>query len=990
MALKRNAQMHREFHINSVDSDSGNFITLSLSSEYPAPREFGNEVLLHGPENIDMSRAGQPSGLPLLLNHQKEALPTGRLKNFRVGEDRKLRADAYFSGSELGQQVKKDVQAGIITDTSLGYLVKDFKVVRDPKGGPDTYNVTRWMPFEGSLVGVPMDPGVGVGRSLGGDLNADLDGQDQPAPQPSDGTLATGLGEGSAGDSGALETPDLQLGEDARALRAARRAELLRELGLLDGMIDLATAPDGNLENVSDSGVDPAAGAAQTSEASSPTAVATESDDDNCLYYQRSADFTDAPRDADEERAEKEPYGDVDYADPGYQADGKKRYPIDSKEHALAANSYIHKKLNAAKYSPADLKKVVARIEAALHKFGVDQSETKSLEPCGTAEDTRMLGGDKPAPVVAELADPSLTGSAPGTVDLIDSPAPVAQPHPADPKRPEAEPAPDLQAEPNPGLLEVAPETVALLGAPKPDQPPIDGIGELNPDQNRAMTVDSELLGSPGGLGNPEVIALRAIALKVNQTRTASEIDRILSTRSLSEARSLLLKAPEPPSKMVRYEPGRPKMLTNQLLNRAMSECVKGNWSALDADDGSVKEVLKRIGERAFTVDLFHESVGGSDFQAARRRFLQGGQQLQRDMTTSTDSNAVFQVPIGFIDYLFARTALLKAGARIKTGVGSLSYIRISSPIAQTAQAEDTTTPAATGVSFTKVPYLPHAIVAKVPVTQELQKESAFDLQPIIRQDVSKQFAVAMDSVGLNGVTSPYTQQGILQAGNSTQQNLAASTVPAFTDVNQLKATVDKVSVDLDTCAYITSPQLFALLETTPKFSGGTGWPIADRNQINGYKGFTTTNMPNNQCSGGTLSVTTGGVMTLVAAPTTGAVALNQRIIATGIPTGAYIGSLLTGTLGANGSTYQLLLNGANAACTTESTESFVGAGYSLLFGDFSLFEFCFQGPLEVMVDDITMFEMGITNLKFRQYFDTGILQQVAFAHCDNYELTNS
>jgi NADPH:quinone reductase-like Zn-dependent oxidoreductase len=121
-------------------------------------------------------------------------------------------------------------------------------------------------------------------------------------------------------------------------------------------------------------------------------------------------------------------------------------------------------------------------------------------------------------------------------------------------------------------------------------------------------------------------------------------------------------------------------MLTNQILNRAMSAAVLGNWDVLNADDSSVKEVLKRTGERAFSVDLFHESVGGADFQKARQRALSGGQMMQRDMTTSNDANAVFQVPIGFIDYLFARTALLKAGARVKTGVGSLAYMRASAP----------------------------------------------------------------------------------------------------------------------------------------------------------------------------------------------------------------------------------------------------------------------------------------------------------------------
>lgn len=69
------------------------------------------------------------------------------------------------------------------------------------------------------------------------------------------------------------------------------------------------------------------------------------------------------------------PYGDVEYADPGLRADGKKRYPVDTKAHARAAWSYINQDKNAAQYSKGDLSKIKARIKAALKKFGVAVSE---------------------------------------------------------------------------------------------------------------------------------------------------------------------------------------------------------------------------------------------------------------------------------------------------------------------------------------------------------------------------------------------------------------------------------------------------------------------------------------------------------------------------------------------------------------------------------------------------------------------------------------
>lgn len=64
----------------------------------------------------------------------------------------------------------------------------------------------------------------------------------------------------------------------------------------------------------------------------------------------------------------KLPYGAVKYADPGYQADGQKRYPIDTEAHIRAAWNYIHKKKNAGKYSPEHAAAIKAKIVRAWKK----------------------------------------------------------------------------------------------------------------------------------------------------------------------------------------------------------------------------------------------------------------------------------------------------------------------------------------------------------------------------------------------------------------------------------------------------------------------------------------------------------------------------------------------------------------------------------------------------------------------------------------------
>ncbi len=91
----------------------------------------------------------------------------------------------------------------------------------------------------------------------------------------------------------------------------------------------------------------------------------------------------------------KAPYGDVVYADPGYQEDGKKRYPLDTETHIRAAWSYISQDDNAKAYAADDLKKVKARIAAAMKKIGADvasDTTTKSSETASDQGATTILG----------------------------------------------------------------------------------------------------------------------------------------------------------------------------------------------------------------------------------------------------------------------------------------------------------------------------------------------------------------------------------------------------------------------------------------------------------------------------------------------------------------------------------------------------------------------------------------------------------------------
>ena len=104
--------------------------------------------------------------------------------------------------------------------------------------------------------------------------------------------------------------------------------------------------------------------------------------------------------------APKAPYGDVKYADPGYQADKKKRYPIDTKEHCQAAWSYINKDSNASAYSSEDLAKVKDAIKSAAKKFGITIDDGPAKKPAAKTDAKKpAMSGTKSTDEETETTD---------------------------------------------------------------------------------------------------------------------------------------------------------------------------------------------------------------------------------------------------------------------------------------------------------------------------------------------------------------------------------------------------------------------------------------------------------------------------------------------------------------------------------------------------------------------------------------------------------
>lgn len=158
-------RLKRAFAARAVNIDAERrTVELSFSSEEPANQDFGIEILSHAPGAVDLSRL--VDGAPLLWMHDMHQ-QIGVVESAVIDTDRRGRAVVRFSKSKAGDENFVDVQDGIKTKVSVGYQILEWVLEkRDNTTGEETYRITKWAPYEISLVSVPADNSVGVGRSL--------------------------------------------------------------------------------------------------------------------------------------------------------------------------------------------------------------------------------------------------------------------------------------------------------------------------------------------------------------------------------------------------------------------------------------------------------------------------------------------------------------------------------------------------------------------------------------------------------------------------------------------------------------------------------------------------------------------------------------------------------------------------------------------------------------------------------------------------------
>lgn len=177
--------LHRSFpatlSIRAVapdQSDDGLLrLHISASSETPYLRtswwdDPWIEVLGHRAGEVDLSRFNNGAGVVLANHNRADAVGNTPLASIGLVENAtldngRMEADIVISRRDALADLRQDIIDGLVRNVSIGYQINERTLTKaaSRKGEPDEYRVTSWTPFEISLVDIPADASIGLGRS---------------------------------------------------------------------------------------------------------------------------------------------------------------------------------------------------------------------------------------------------------------------------------------------------------------------------------------------------------------------------------------------------------------------------------------------------------------------------------------------------------------------------------------------------------------------------------------------------------------------------------------------------------------------------------------------------------------------------------------------------------------------------------------------------------------------------------------------------------
>jgi HK97 family phage major capsid protein len=280
----------------------------------------------------------------------------------------------------------------------------------------------------------------------------------------------------------------------------------------------------------------------------------------------------------------------------------------------------------------------------------------------------------------------------------------------------------------------------------------------------------------------------------------------------------------------------------------SITEAIQGKLNGRMS--GLVREMHEQAVTESRTFGKEIEGVGIPSFLVQpEKRDLTVGAATQIGNTVATEVGTM-------IPYLQPRLQTMALGATMMTGLTSNVSIPRNNGIGSAAWEGETDENAETNLTTDVISLSPNRLGAVMEYSKQLLLQSTVSVDNLVRQDLQRAIAIALDLAAINGSGTGNQPTGILNTGSIGDVAMGTNgAVPTRAKLVDLVTALATANADMGNLAFLTTPGIRGKLQQTLLDAGSGRFVWENPNELLGYNAQVSTQVPSNLDKGSSSGV---------------------------------------------------------------------------------------------------------------------------------------
>jgi len=228
--------------------------------------------------------------------------------------------------------------------------------------------------------------------------------------------------------------------------------------------------------------------------------------------------------------------------------------------------------------------------------------------------------------------------------------------------------------------------------------------------------------------------------------------------------------------------------------------------------------------------------------------------------TATTGLELKFTEPGAFIDFLYNRMRVKELGAVTVSGLrDNVAYPKQTGKATGSWVGENPGSDVAdSNLTLGQIPSSPKTYQSSSSYSRQLLAQAVVDVDGLVRADLARDMALALDLAAISGATGGNNPVGIMHTTGVQsfilENDVANGAQPTYSDIVHIIEDLEDVNADqLGDPGWLTTPGIKSLLKLTARLANTIALPVwADNDTVSGYTARSSNQVPKVQVRGTT------------------------------------------------------------------------------------------------------------------------------------------